>query len=279
MRIAALILAVALGATSAAAQVIAVVGDTQTWSTRTLGDGPSRWIETNRALCAMKPAAVVHVGDIVETTRSASEWRAARDAFAVLRSCGLLYAAPVGNHDFLWPTSLPPEWTNHAAFAAEFPPLAYSRAPSGNAWIQFLAPGLVLGVLPFMPSAADVGWLTQSLAAVTADAVLVQHEGVDPTNGGWRYSPAFSQVIAARGKQIVGVIGGHFTSADRVQFRSLSPGHGFSLFSNWQLQWVSPADAFHGWVTFLERRGGQWCVSTRNLLTGAAGKMEPSSCV
>jgi hypothetical protein len=260
-----------------------VEGDTQDWAT----SQPLAWRETNAKACARKPAALIGTGDVVNFLGAQGQWLAARAAFDVLRACGLRYAAPAGNHDIerrdLVTLKMVRDWRAYDAFLAAQPQPALARAPSGHAWTMALAPGLVLGVLPYGPPAADVDWLIADLAKRSQQAVLVQHEAVNGWQAALPLSPAMQRVLAARGPQIAGVVGGHFLSADRVQFAPLvggAPG-AFKLFTNWQIGSLTTPNAFSGWVTVLEHRTatGDWCVRTENLITGESDRMEAPRCV
>lgn len=168
-------------------------------------------------------------------------------------------------------------YSYYDSFLTSHPPTALARSPSGHAWIQTLVPGFILAVLPFEATQNEVNWRISALRNQTSRAVVVQHEAIDP--GPWTHSGAVRQLMTARGSQIAGVIGGHFTPADRVAIRRLATG-GFALFMNWQ--WDYPNDdVFRGWVTLLEYRSatGEWCVRTGNMLTGATGRMQALTCV
>jgi len=251
-----------------------VEGDTQTWSR--VVDQRAQWLATNSAICALQPAAVIGTGDIVDGAVATAQWAAARAAFDVLRACRLRYAAPAGNHD-IYTSQTTVNYSYYDAFLTAHPPTALARSPSGHAWIQTLAPGFILAALPFQSPQTEVTWMISALRNQRARVVIVQHDAIEPD--AWSFSSAVGQLITARGSQIVGVIGGHYTPSDRVAMRALAGG-GFALFTNWQ--WDYPNDdVFTGWVTLLEHRTatGEWCAHTRNMLTGVQDRMQAPTCV
>ncbi|HEU4429814.1 MAG TPA: hypothetical protein VFT98_13715 [Myxococcota bacterium] len=273
-----LVCAAALGLLGSGAQPpvyqFVIEGDTQTWS-RVVTER-AQWLATNTAICALQPAAVIGTGDIVDGAVATAQWTAARAAYDVLRACRLRYATPSGNHD-IYTSQTTVNYGYYNSFLTSHPPTALARSPSGRSWIQTLAPGFILAVLPFQAAQTEINWMTSALRNQTARAVIVQHEAIEPS--AWSFSSAVRQLMTARGSQIVGVIGGHYTPSDRVAIRRLTTG-GFALFTNWQ--WDYPNDdVFRGWVTLLEYRTatGEWCARTRNMLTGAQGRMQAPTCV
>jgi hypothetical protein len=251
-------------------ETFVIQGDTQTWSTAT---GPG-WIDTNRAICQMRPALMIGTGDIVEFHGSTMEWDRARAAFDVLKNCGVPFSPAAGNHDWNWPTTNK-SWLNYDAFNKR---LGYEQgrtfSPTRRAWIMRMGREHMLGVLPDEASLSEIDWLSNALMPYDR-VVLMQHAAVDPF--AWKVTPQTKLVRDRLGARVVGVIGGHWLPADKVRFGTL-PGGEFGLFTNYQ-RGLEPPTLREGWVTLLKLTATSWCVRTQNLLNGAQNYMEPFHCV
>ena len=136
---------------------VVVIPDTQwlTWDEEGNSDPTYSWVfdDMVERIIAINPAAVLHVGDIVQDEEITLQWQNAKDSMDLLRTPDIPYILAVGNHD----QAISCNATSSTANFRSYFPLSdftskswwggYYTGDQDNRWIKFTAGGLKWGII------------------------------------------------------------------------------------------------------------------------------------
>ena len=197
-----------------------VMPDTQYYSKSYphIFDAQTQWIAGNRA--AQNMQFLTHVGDVVETPSSSTEWTRADTYMDRLDASGMPYSVAIGNHDY--------EGTSSAKFVQWFGPSRYAgkswyggASSNGiNQWQVFTGgPWNFLHItLEYNAGSTPIAWAQQVINAHPGmPTMITTHDYISTSLNRSTVGTRIWEGLVRKNPQIFMVMNGHYTGeAHRV---------------------------------------------------------------
>src|SRR5262245_42553796 len=252
-----------------------VMADTQSWARNLGGTTLATWRAVAQAICRQRDrfAMVLHTGDLVNDSRQGVEWDNAVSVLHELDACGMPWAIAFGNRDFDdYTGDVNAPLHGDLRWRAALNKLAHRPlqvGPSGRTALHDLAPGWFVLVADYIPSQADLDWMSAAIGARRqARFVLLSHTCVSPSGliaGDW------CERLLERHPEIRIAVSGHWIGPAREVWTEIPRKNAdpvVLLFQNYQ---HVPELAAFGVVVELDSRSGEVCVWSEDVLRGAVG--------
>ena len=240
---------------------IAVLPDTQYYSESRpdIFDAQTQWVADHAK--ADNIVFVAHLGDLVDTYNSASQWRNARDSMAIVRAAGIPWSVVPGNHDVGYVThdvsffdgSFPyTDLTGFSWYGGHYP--ATSNASNYELFSAMGQRFIVLNLVCDPTLLADATDWANSVLTTYADrkAIVIAHGYVDTSGafisgGAVSGAAVWNDVVRLHGN-VVAVLCGHYSG----EYAGTSTGAAGNTVYDLLTDYQDLPDGGDGWLRLYE---------------------------